>query len=358
MMLKSRCSVALCLGALDHACFGRSAFVGRPTGRVLAAGSCHSSSTSLQPSTTDYKDELPPDFPRRHDVLVALEAVRKACRVTQILQPEHARRSNNSENIINTVTKQDLSPVTVADFAAQAVVLNHLHTAFPADSFIAEESSLPLVQDENLAQQVVAAAALADASAALIEGICQSIDLGKQYETWNDATNPRPPRVWCLDPIDGTKGFLRGKKDGGQYCVALALLEQGVPTIGVLGCPNLPASPTDFSYAWKDDETVETYQRGCIFVASRGGGCYQLPLVPGTRAAVRLHVTRQNDDRSPSQGRFCVGVEKFGDALGQCAGMARVLHGNDGVDADGNILNARRIDSQAKYGVLARAGAE
>jgi 3'(2'), 5'-bisphosphate nucleotidase len=40
---------------------------------------------------------------------------------------------------------------------------------------------------------------------------------------------------WTLDPIDGTKGYIRG----GQYAVALAYLEEGRPQYGVLGCPNL-----------------------------------------------------------------------------------------------------------------------
>src|SRR5205085_231075 len=40
---------------------------------------------------------------------------------------------------------------------------------------------------------------------------------------------------WTLDPIDGTKGFLRGE----QYCVCLALIRRGRVETGVLGCPNL-----------------------------------------------------------------------------------------------------------------------
>ena len=43
---------------------------------------------------------------------------------------------------------------------------------------------------------------------------------------------------WTLDPIDGTKGFLRGE----QYCVSLALIREGRVERGFLGCPNL--SPT------------------------------------------------------------------------------------------------------------------
>jgi 3'(2'), 5'-bisphosphate nucleotidase len=38
--------------------------------------------------------------------------------------------------------------------------------------------------------------------------------------------------------------------------------------------------------------------------------------------------------------------------------MAQHIHGPDALDKDGEIINARRIDSQAKHGVIARGGAE
>jgi len=42
--------------------------------------------------------------------------------------------------------------------------------------------------------------------------------------------------TWILDPIDGTKGFIRGE----HFCVALGLAHDGRPVLGVLGCPNMP----------------------------------------------------------------------------------------------------------------------
>ena len=44
-------------------------------------------------------------------------------------------------------------------------------------------------------------------------------------------------RFWTLDPIDGTKGFLRGE----QYAVALALIVGGEVVVAALACPNLGA---------------------------------------------------------------------------------------------------------------------
>ena len=45
--------------------------------------------------------------------------------------------------------------------------------------------------------------------------------------------------MWTLDPIDGTKGFLRGR----QYAVCLALLVDARVELGVIGSPNLPSTP-------------------------------------------------------------------------------------------------------------------
>mmetsp|Transcript_10928 Transcript_10928/g.32340 ORF Transcript_10928/g.32340 Transcript_10928/m.32340 type:complete len:244 (-) Transcript_10928:137-868(-) len=157
-----------------------------------------------------------------------------------------------------------------------------------------------------------------------------------------------------------TKGFLRGKFDGGQYCVALALLENGTPTIGILGCPNLPSSVDDDNYAWKDneDDRSDVKTRGCIFVATKGGGAYQLDM--SLSQCLQLSATpNDGKTRNISEARFSIGVEKgFGDPLGQADKIAEILHGPSALDEKGEIVLSRRTDSQAKFGVLARAGAE
>lgn len=173
-----------------------------------------------------------------------------------------------------------------------------------------------------------------------------------------------------------SSGFLRGKRDGGQYCVALALIDDrsGAPIAGILGCPNLPSSPTD-DLTWEDEESAQSnvQSRGCIFIASKGGGTYQLPLYPPstpdegntddgkydhdscTEGATKVHVT-DIDTRSLNTARFCTGVESYGDPLGQCSTIAQSLHGS--LDSDGDIMYTRKLDSQVKYGILARGEAE
>jgi 3'(2'), 5'-bisphosphate nucleotidase len=49
-----------------------------------------------------------------------------------------------------------------------------------------------------------------------------------------------------LDPIDGTKGFLRG----GQYAIHLALIVDVRLELGVIGCPNLPFNPKRRPIQW------------------------------------------------------------------------------------------------------------
>jgi len=56
--------------------------------------------------------------------------------------------------------------------------------------------------------------------------------------------NPATGSYWLVDPLDGTKGYLRG----GQYSVAVALVENERPVLGILGCPALGlASPASES---------------------------------------------------------------------------------------------------------------
>jgi 3'(2'), 5'-bisphosphate nucleotidase len=71
----------------------------------------------------------------------------------------------------------------------------------------------------------------------------------------------RSGRFWTLDPIDGTKGFLRGE----QYAVCLALIENGEVQLAIQGCPNLPRNIHD-----------PCSIRGSLFVAVKGQGAFEV----------------------------------------------------------------------------------
>jgi len=131
-------------------------------------------------------------------------------------------------------------------------------------------------------------------------------------------------RMWTIDPIDGTKGFLRGE----QYAVCVSLIVDAQVQVGVIGCPNLPIDPQSPDSG-----------RGCIFVAVRGHGAEQMN-ISGSNPS-RLTVS----SISPENFNFLESVEaahsshSFNDRVSSLLGITR---------------NPMRMDSQAKYGCLAR----
>jgi len=54
-----------------------------------------------------------------------------------------------AEMVTPALTKEDRSPVTVADFASQALVGKLLEEAFPTDTLVGEEDSTVLRQPEG-----------------------------------------------------------------------------------------------------------------------------------------------------------------------------------------------------------------
>lgn len=351
---------------------------------AIRGGNRNDFSSAIHPNDVTFVP-LPSTIEERHtDVTVALMSVFAACKVTRHVQP-------TSSINIEAISKQDLSPVTVGDFASQALALQILHNHFPCDMFIAEEGSEALKKDDELLNKVWEAVTqvfggLLDTK----ELILSAIDYGQGVGVENNqqSTGNRR-RVWCLDPIDGTKGFLRGREEGGQFCVALALLEDGEPIVSVLGCPNLPLPSTQSASAvpyglWSEHEVQESLKqntmfsttRGSMFVAVRGYGCYEIPLhqiekyVRGdvTESSsitwTQLRVTPSDGSSKPlAAAKFCLGVERdFSDPKGTVLKIASLIHGPYALMTDINgvqdIANSLRMDGQGKYGLLARGDAE
>lgn len=88
-------------------------------------------------------------------------------------------------------TKPDLTPVTDADRGAEEALRASLAAARPGDTVFGEEFG---------------------------------------------GTTTLTGRQWVIDPIDGTKNFVRGVP---VWCTLIALLEDGVPTVGVVSAPAL-----------------------------------------------------------------------------------------------------------------------
>lgn len=91
---------------------------------------------------------------------------------------------------LGTRAKDDASPLTAADLAANEVLLDALRAIDPATAVVSEEAPCAL--------------------------------------------DTLPPRYWLIDPLDGTREFIAGN---GEYSVNVALVERGEPVLGVVHAP-------------------------------------------------------------------------------------------------------------------------
>lgn len=247
--------------------------------------------------------------------LVALAAVSAACKLTRRLQ---------TELIINkTARKSDASPVTIADYAAQALIVSQLASKFPNDRFIAEESSKPLQKDKQLRKIIANQVNMSE------DEMIQAIDRCSSDGKSSDFPGTR---TWILDPIDGTKGFISFR----QYCIALALLDDtGTTQLGILGCPNLPTKSM-----LEKDET-----NGVIFHAAYDNGCY---MINDELNKESEELIQCSDVIDPIWAVVCESVETGHSSHALSARIMSIL----------GISNAPvRMDSQAKYGCIARGDA-
>jgi 3'(2'), 5'-bisphosphate nucleotidase len=245
------------------------------------------------------------------ELSIAIEAVRQAARLCQAVQ---------SEITPDVLAKKDRSPVTVADFGSQALVCRALHEAFARDPIVAEEDSSDLEKPENsgILDQVVQRVRTIESHVDR-RTVCEWISRGHSRQYCE--------RFWTLDPIDGTKGFLRRE----QYAISVALICDGQIEVGVVGCPNLAFE--------------ESGEIGAIAYAVRGQGAWIEPM-QGAAAATRIRVSARFE---MSQVRFCESVESGHSSHGDAAAIAERL---------GIVQPPLRMDSQAKYAVVARGEAD
>lgn len=247
-------------------------------------------------------------------VQTTLHAVRRAANLMRQIQ---------RETVVSSLTKGDKSPVTVADFTTQAIIGRILSQAFPDIPLVAEETSTALrdPDGENILAQVThyVGKVIPDATP---ESVCEWIDFG--------GAEPGK-QFWVLDPIDGTKGFLRGD----QYAVALALVEDGIVQMGVLGCPNL-----------REASIPDMKGPGSVVLAVRGQGAWSASMADDDDQWQQIKVSTRSD---PAQARMLRSFE---------AGHTNVSQIDELADWLGVRVGPVRMDSQAKYGLLAAGGGE
>ncbi|CAN1215708.1 SAL1 phosphatase [Linum perenne] len=241
------------------------------------------SSSAASMSSLSYAKEL----------LAAKKAVSLAARLCQKVQRALLQSDVQS--------KSDKSPVTVADYGSQAVISLVLQKELPSVPFslVAEEDSGDLRNDSAQDIRARITELVNDTlstdgsfSTLSVEQVLKAIDCGI-------SEGGSTGRHWVLDPIDGTKGFVRGD----QYAIALALLDEGK-------------------------------------VVLVGAGTYMQSLEGDLPLQVTVTATE-----NPEEASFFESYEAAHSLRGLTSSIAEKL----GVKAP-----PVRIDSQAKYGALSR----
>ncbi|OKL62545.1 hypothetical protein UA08_02738 [Talaromyces atroroseus] len=209
--------------------------------------------------------------------------------------------------------KNDNTPVTIADFAAQALIISAIHHAFPDDEFVGEESAAALREDPALLQRVwgLVSSAASQSSSEEWKGIELATPLTQEemlhlIDLGGKGKGGSKGRIWVLDPVDGTATFIRGQ----QYAVCLALMEDGRQKLAVFGCPNLRLeSDSDSPATGKvHEDIVDKDGDGQMVFAITGRGAFiqpmnfSSPLTASLESASRLPM--KGTDLKPSDARF------------------------------------------------------
>ncbi len=217
-----------------------------------------------------------------------------------------ARQAVGSERYrqhVESWTKDDKSPVTVADLLHQSQVQQMLADEFPGDGLISEE---PRSMQEQVVEQ-----------ASRVSREFYGQELRPEI-----ADVPDSGRVtWILDPIDGTKGYLAGR----YYAIAIGFFVDGAPVFGAMAVPHSPRA-----------ERTEIDNKVAFAVVGKGAWIADVA---------------ENGE---------LGFERLDGGSGASARPWKVAvsleHGGGVADAFKDTFAPVRMDSQAKYlGVAAGA---
>lgn len=310
------------------------------------------------PFSSETTDEL------SKEVEVAVKAVHMACMLCQRVQECLVSETHESTDQ-QVQSKDDNSPVTVADWSVQATISWVLSEAFGREnvSIVAEEDVevLAKARSADLLKNVVKTVnhCLAKAPLLGLEAPSRPLDTREVLNAISrcNSRGGQSGRFWVLDPVDGTLGFVRGD----QYAIGLALIEDGEPVIGVLGCPNYPMKKDWLSYqngyrrllSRLTSPTSEAYAKGSVIYARKGSGkAWMQTLLHGDKKFVWPNSARQikvSSIGNPAMATFCEPVEKANSSHSFTAGLAHSV---------GMRNQPLRLYSMVKYAAIARGDAE
>ncbi|NWG16101.1 MAG: 3'(2'),5'-bisphosphate nucleotidase [Chloroflexi bacterium] len=241
------------------------------------------------------------------DLQPIFQAVRQAAELCRVVQEMHLAGGEKTGH----------EPVTVADYGAQALLCRAISRHFPGDAVLAEEQGGQFVELVSDSEKAQITRLLSDMLGQRVTeaDIVRWLDHGYGYEA---------ERLWVIDPIDGTRGFLALR----NYAIAIGLMVNGKPVGAVIGAPGYP-----------------TPDRGGALFHAQSGVAYMQPLAGG--ALKRIHASERTE---PASLRVLESVEKSHashermERVRQAAGLAESA--------------LERLDSMEKYARIAAGDAE
>ena len=198
---------------------------------------------------------------------------------------------------VKSWTKEDKSPVTVADLLHQSQVQQMLADHFRGDGLVCEE---PRAMQEQVIEE-----------AAQVSGKYYGSKLRPEIHT----LAPEAEVTWMLDPIDGTKGYLAGR----YYAIALGYFRNGEPYFGAMAVPHAPRAE-------------KTRVDNAIAFAVKGKGAWIGTVSEDKRLEFEPLRTQQDNFTSPY--RIAVSLEHGG-------GLTDAMKSGE--------VEIAKMDSQAKY---------
>jgi 3'(2'), 5'-bisphosphate nucleotidase len=228
------------------------------------------------------------------ELLAKKEAEKEANKNTGRKNPLGQHKTGASGESSTAMTKADDSPVTIADYAAQALLIYAMRKSFPEYGFLGEEDTKELRTKPKLLAEVVRLVNETELSDPELENllgkpkgkeeILNTIDLGA-------STSSAEPgkRYIVMDPIDGTSAFLQG----GQYAVVLGIIQDGQEIMGVAAGPNIKFGAVVQRGENIREDDIDRNGLGTMISAVRGHGATArrigrgglLPEVPLSRAS-------------------------------------------------------------------------
>lgn len=220
----------------------------------------------------------------------AIEAVERACRLCLNVRTKMSTGLGISMEE-GQRQKKDLTPVTVADYGVQALVALELSKRFQGVPLLGEEDAF-FFKGESGSESGPSLATFVTQEVISVA----SLQLGTVTEQniMNALEGNEDPRLsdkyWILDPIDGTRGFVRG---GDSQCVVgLALVHKGELVVGVMGLPFLPLDSHDMPLLKPgSSKNSPSASKGVLLAAAKNGGTWVRPI---------RWSSEQNSEKDPS----------------------------------------------------------